>query len=123
MSVVNEESFTTVAMDAHMEEEKKDGDFDPALFLEKENDERQVAVESDEFEPTALWKKLWDSMNPAVCLSPTMACTHVFMDDDIVEYNRIVPPILRDMKHPGKQRTAALQRLYRFTDRDRHKNR
>ena len=79
---------------------------------------------SSSSQPPPVWKKLWDSMNPAVCLTPVTACTNVFMDDDeIVDYNSIVPPWLRDMKHPGKPRTAALQRLYRFTDRDRHKNR
>ena len=127
MSVTNEESFTTVVVDSSMQhdEEKKDDEdgFPMELVKEEDNQDLLESIESDSFEAPALWKRLWDSMNPAVCLSPAMACTHVFLDDDVVEYNRIVPPLLRDLKHPGKPRTAALQRLYRFTDRERHKNR
>ena len=130
MSVTNEESFTTVAVDSsmHDEEKKESDDYEGAgipMGMVKEEDNQDVleSIESDAFETPALWKRLLDSMNPAACLSPTMACTHVFLDDDVVEYNRIVPPLLRDLKHPGKPRTAALQRLYRFTDRQRHNNR
>lgn len=128
MSVTNEESFTTVAVDSSMhDEEKKEPDegtkFPMEMVKEEDNHDLLESIESDAFETPALWKRLWDSMNPSVCLSPAMACTHVFLDDDVVDYNSIVPPLLRDLKHPGKPRTAALQRLYRFTDRERHKNR
>ena len=152
MSGENEESFTTVAVNTTMEDEKKEEELgaaavdvmdkvnerdetNQAVVIDADNNNQQQpalvladqgvmeCIESDEFETPALWRRLWDSMNPAVCLSPAVACTHVFMDDDVVEYNRIVPPLLRDLKQPGKPRTAALQRLYRFTDRERHKNR
>lgn len=85
------------------------------------------AVESDDVEPKAavtVWTTLWNSLNPATCLSPAVACTNVLLEDDeMVDYAKTVPPMLRDIKHAGKARTSALQKLYRFTDRDHSKNR
>ena len=127
------ESCSTVAVDTTTEEKKEE---DTGVTVDDDYDDKTQAqlctlfahaVESDDVEPNsshnALWKKVWDSMNPAVCLSPVTACHGVFMDDEVVDYNRLVPPMLRELKHAGKMRSSALQRLYRFTDRDRHKNR
>lgn len=106
-------------------EEKKD-DTDVYEIVEEYKHKSQPA-ESDDVDlhkpQEVFWVTLWNAMNPAMCLAPATACTQVLMDDEIVEYNRIMPPILRDMKHPGKARTTALQKLYRFTDRERQKNR
>jgi hypothetical protein len=84
-----------------------------------------LQLESEDVEPNTdgIWKKLWDSMNPSVCLGPATACTNVLTDDETIDYNSVVPPMLRDMQHTGKQRTAALEKLYRFTDRERYQNR
>ena len=102
-------------------EEKKDDTDDP-LHTGQDN---LLMLESEDIEAKqdGVWKKLWDSMNPSACLAPATACTNVLLDDETVEYNTIVPPMLRDIDHPGKQRTLGLQRLYRFTDRERQKNR
>lgn len=116
----NDTATATKTVESRMEEEKKEMDLE-----EPEDRDVLEQIESDIADPQepGLLKKLWLSMNPSICLSPTSACGAVFMDDDIVEYNKTVPPLLRDMKHAGKPRTAALQSLYRFTDRERHKNR
>jgi hypothetical protein len=110
-------------------EEKKDDedddDDDKAVLEEKEEEDAivQMSVESDVIEPPVFWKTLLQAMNPVVCLQPATACTNVLLDDETVEYAQIVPPMLKDMKHTGKLRTAALQKLYRFTDRKSYKNR
>ena len=111
-------------------EEKKDDDTDVDPMSDSKEDQNILeAVESADVEPEqqsaggAILKKLWESMNPAMCLAPATACTHVLLDEEIVEYNNVVPPMLRDMKHAGKSRTTALQKLYRFTDKEHQKNR
>lgn len=120
-----EEMQVTSATQGKVEaEEKKDGDDieQDQLYM---GDDNLRYLESDDVESKqeGMWKKLWDSMNPSVCLTPAAACTNVLLEDETVDYNGIVPPMLRDIQNPGKQRTAALQQLYRFTDRERQGNR
>jgi hypothetical protein len=107
------------------DEEKKDDD-EAVLEASAADDDAMVhlSVESDVIEPPVFWKTLLQAMNPALCLQPATACTHVLLDDeDAVDYLNIVPPILKDMKHTGKLRTTALQKLSRLTDRASYKNR
>lgn len=126
MSTVGVETVTSRDEDeVHrkpVEEKKEEG-----MVVEQVDD----CIESADVEPEqqltgaeAIMRRLWESMNPSSCLSPTTACTQILLeDDDIIEYHNVVPPMLRDMKHPGKSRTTALQKLYRFTDKQHQKNR
>jgi hypothetical protein len=85
------------------------------------------------FSGMSLFQQLLHSMNPVQCLSPSIGrCSNPlgFDDDDDAnnEKNRInfekeVPPLLKDLEHEGKLRTTALQKLYRMTDKDNQKNR
>ena len=121
----------TVTAASELEEKKDDGVVDPTMCDPKEYRNNILeSVESVDVEPEqqsaggVIWKRIMESMNPAVCLAPASACTHVLLDDDeIIDYNNLVPPMLRDIKHPGKSRTSALQKLYRFTGKEHQKNR
>jgi len=104
-------------------------------------DERQQAgVFNDEFDGTnqaveaedlagesnrvSIFQQLLYRMNPAQCLAPgsqTGSCHNPFFDE--VDLEDIVIALLKDIRHEGKARTAALHKLYRFTDRERHYNR
>jgi hypothetical protein len=52
-------------------------------------------------------------------------CTAILeeLDDDYRDIRDDVCFLLRDLKHKGKPRTLALQKLYLWTDRDRPHNR
>jgi hypothetical protein len=123
-NMTDQDAILTTQGKQQTEEKKEDkeGEEDQQLFM---GDDNLRYLESDDVEckPEGMWKKLWDSMNPSACLTPATACTNVLLDDETVDYHSIVPPMLRDMHHPGKPRTAALQQLYRFTDRERQSNR
>lgn len=122
-------SFVETAMASRGLEEKKDDSMVDPMGDPKEDQNILESVESADVEPEqqsaggGIWKKILDSMNPAVCLAPATACSHVLLDDEVIEYNDVVPPMLRDIQHPGKSRTTALQKLYRFTDKEHQKNR
>jgi hypothetical protein len=98
---------------------------------------------------TPFYKQLLQRMNPSECFSPTLVtaaqasvtavqgCTStayktcVATDREELEY--VIPDILKDIRyknsatavsrHKSSARTAALQRLYRLTDREHAQNR
>ena len=64
------------------------------------------------------------NLNPATCLAPSVVCANIIVDDDdVVDYDVEVKPLLRDLRREGKLRTTALQKLYRMTDKESQKNR
>lgn len=86
----------------------------------------------------SLLQQIWNSLNPAVCLSPcvTPKLFGDFDDDDndlvdfgdirrgkVVDYKALVVPLLRDLKSPGPERTEALQKLFKLTDKDSQEHR
>ena len=89
----------------------------------------------------SILQQLLHSMNPAQCLSPGVntvigRCQNplsVHDDDDeqldeatrLQNLQREVPQLLKDLEQQdgSKARTAALQKLYRLTDKDNQKNR
>ena len=98
-----------------------------------------LSVESqdvDDAPPLSFFQTLLHSMNPAHCLAPSgaaggvvSACTNPLLDEDdddahpAVNFDVVIPPLLKDLQHEGKARTNALQTLYRMTDKENHKNR
>ena len=96
--------------------------------------------------PKGLFQQILQSMNPSVCFSPGSAgarsargtasgggtsgggtmtnCTNPFVEEtDIVDYDSVVPPLLRDLKSQGKSRTMALQRLFKLTEKENQQHR
>lgn len=94
-------------------------------------------VDSDDIpaSPTAepFFQQLLKRMNPAECLSP--AATEAVKACSVVTYKSCVASdreelewllssdLLKDIRGGHKQRTAALHRLYRLTDREHTHNR
>lgn len=66
-----------------------------------------------------------ERISPTQCLGPVRdnaaACHNPLFDEEDIE--DIVEVLLKDLKNEGKLRTAALQKLYRMTDRERQQNR
>lgn len=104
-------------------DDEDDGDDDTK---DVQNDAGVDEVDSEDVPqfPNGLWQQLWSRMNPAVCLAPDTACTGTVMGDaTAIDLDREVPKLLRDLKQPGNERTEALQRLYKLSDRQRKHNR
>jgi hypothetical protein len=104
-------------------DDEDDGDDDTK---DVQNDAGVDEVDSEDVPqfPNGLWQQLWSRMNPAVCLAPDTACTGTVMGDaTAIDLDREVPKLLRDLKQPGNERTEALQRLYKLSDRQRKNNR
>lgn len=79
-------------------------------------------------------KELWRCMSPQRCFSPDFAdvdnmvlptCRNPLADgDDNIDFNEsTVPALLSDVRNNKRQRSAALQRIYRMTDKSRSHNR
>jgi hypothetical protein len=104
-------------------DDEDDGDDDTK---DVQNDAGVDEVDSEDVPqfPNGLWQQLWSRMNPAVCLAPDTACTGTVLGDaTAIDLDREVPKLLRDLKQPGNERTEALQRLYKLSDRQRKHNR
>lgn len=104
-------------------DDEDDGDDDTK---DVQNDAGVDEVDSEDVPqfPNGLWQQLWSRMNPAVCLAPDTACTGTVLGDaTAIDLDREVPKLLRDLKQPGNERTEALQRLYKLSDRQRKNNR
>jgi len=85
------------------------------------------AVDSSEVDGSqsnSFVKQLLQRMRPKQCLAPSVSsCTHPLFEEAGIDFDSEIPPMLKDLRTEGKLRTAALQRLYRMTDRERKQNR
>ena len=79
-----------------------------------------------------IFRQILQSMNPAVCLSPTNGrgpCSNplgVHDEDDEafeMDYKAMIGPLLKDLKASNKARTIALQKLFKLTDKESQRHR
>lgn len=72
-------------------------------------------------------QQLFERMSPRHCLGSVhgagTACSTFILEDDAVDFDEVMPPLVRDVLKGGKRRTTALQKLYQMTDRERKQNR
>lgn len=108
-----------------------------SIDIESKNDQ-ELQVESEDVdisplgrtEPFSL-KELLQNMSPSRCLQPaadivtgcsTTAYTRC-MGSERDDMELQIPALLKEIRGGNKARTAALQKLYRLTDRDHYQNR
>ena len=96
----------------------------PAILLSKDDGKADIAksVDSADVENydgnSSILKQLLSRMSPAQCLAPETACAGILPQaDDEMNFDKVLPTMVRDLQNGGKARSAALLRLYRATDR------
>lgn len=102
----------------------EEGSEDENSMLEEALEGVKSAVGSDSFVGTIISR-----MNPASCLSPQ--CVSDVSSTFVVDKSWFEPPpvsatiksLLEPLKSEGRARAAALQKLYRLTDREHESNR
>lgn len=67
--------------------------------------------------------QLLDRMSPRNCLAPMNVVACHILEEDAVDFDDVMPGILRNIRKGGKIKTKALQKLYQMTDRERKQNR
>mmetsp|Transcript_8727 Transcript_8727/g.11567 ORF Transcript_8727/g.11567 Transcript_8727/m.11567 type:complete len:382 (-) Transcript_8727:252-1397(-) len=74
---------------------------------------------------SSLFRQVLQSMNPAVCISGGGGgCINPLVDDDEgIDYDYTIIPIIKNLRKEGKSRTIALQRLFKLTDKESQQHR
>jgi hypothetical protein len=87
-------------------------------------------VESSDIggKPPNILTQLLERMSPRHCLGSThggssTSCHDFILQDDPVDFDGVMPTILRDVRKDRKLRVDALRKLYQMTDRERKQNR
>lgn len=93
-----------------------------------DHDDDEITDLTDDFtangkhtQKASIISRVLSMMNPSVCLSGEgCSCNLPTVDDDdeIVDYDITIMPIIKDLKNEGKARTFALQRLFQLTDKE-----
>lgn len=101
----------------------------PAIMLSKPTEDDGLnKVESSDVEDSSggFFQQFLTRMSPVHCLTPDTACggINIIQDDDAtVDFDKLLPGLVRDLQKGGRPRSNALLRLYRVTDRTLPENR
>jgi hypothetical protein len=84
------------------------------------------SADIDQGKPRNILLQLLDRMSPRNCLGPiggAATCHSLILEDDVIDFDDVMPGIVEDVRSEGKKKMVALHKLYQMTDRERKQNR